>query len=1404
MSPSTQTMTETETTPKPRRSGRDKKQAERFVLGASSNKRKRNEDTDGDEMMSAAESEPEKGDETADEDDYVAPKKTKATSKGKGKARGPVAPKKPRATKATPKTTTRKGKQKEGGDAFDPNKAFAESKIANDNGLFNAIMNPSAALQGTVEDFLESLSESPEAALADLINCILRACGSNDSVDSYRAVDYDGVVDALDDFTEVLKEDNSPTYPLTSKLPAFKKFRKSLSEFLHRLVTSSAELATLYTSDLLPTLQTWVVAMSSSQLRSFRHTATVIALELETALCDVAAAVEKEAEVITRQREGERKRKGKASGAGRDKEFEGKAAEVKERRTKMQEFLKEYFDGVFVHRYRDLDPNIRAECVHAMGNWLKKFPAHFLDGQYLRYIGWVLSDANTHVRLEAVRALVSLYVKEDFIVSLHHFTERFKPRLIEMATGDTDLGVRVAVIQALSAIDAHGLLEEDQREKLCLLVFDEEAKVRKAVSSFVKGVWEETVEQRLVGKKAGTEEKDRAGVKALALLLVKWTRALDTNADTAVEDGENGESQNDTPSRVNPHQKGGIALAVEALWEDVETVSDWQAMIDLLLLDHSAGGTGNGAAAVSSKRKQKKTADDAVVDEAWRLEEVEETVLLEVLTVALRKSKTEATGGKKGAEDAVASEITRALIKSLPSLFTKHQTDESRIADVLLIPEIMNLEMYLEMRMITAYEALWDDITKQFLSHSTPTVLSHAMSAIRHLMSATSLSNTNSAKILELEDELSSSLRDAVARRDELEVASFTEDEALSLGAICARLVTLSGTRDMTTWMEEDEGGKQSSAWDIICALAERGRLGYKEEELMVERALHQLTLHIIWKARSFVAGVEEADRERLLEALREQRDILLEKLTEYAIGTQSNAIEGVKRAAFQHLMTLYSLFCPASTTGPDGTQLPLAPLALTMDDEVQYRCAGFVQAEIERYAEDMEGERPHRDTGSGDESQFGSGSELEEDGDAAKAKKGKGKDRAKGKMQESDDDRLLPRSKLEQEYVLNTTVATFLRAIRVGAVDVKHGAVLLTHYGRIGSAFDISVRVVVDSLREEGMHKDNGALVATVITRALQDSFTLYLDAMVDNDTHTLALSKLLASCLLIRGAQLAIVKRLESDHVVDIHTNSTTWITKVIAGYETNGNKKGRTKAVLFFRVLLQLLVAIQSRDALKIKAHLDQNIAQNKIEVSATSKSWEPYRAYEKRLTTAGSKEKGKKGRGKANQTDDAVTTDDDEEMEVHGLVTNASQFTQPTQTTMPTGTQPSQRPRPRPAYRSKNAVSENEASDVESRPGDDNVDGLSAPPSPPVRNSATPAKSRKTNGRTSPAKLPSVGGSQSPTHSQTSPRKRSHPATDTEEDDLYVREDGVNGNTVDDDATLATQSSEIIVRRKRVRH
>ena len=48
--------------------------------------------------------------------------------------------------------------------------------------------------------------------------------------------------------------------------------------------------------------------------------------------------------------------------------------------------------------------------------------------------------------------------------------------------------------------------------------------------------------------------------------------------------------------------------------------------------------------------------------------------------------------------------------------------------------------------------------------------------------------------------------------------------------------------------------------------------------------------------------------------------------------------------------MNLHVLFCPTEAVGPDGSSFPTASLALNLDDEVQYRCAGFIQAEIERY----------------------------------------------------------------------------------------------------------------------------------------------------------------------------------------------------------------------------------------------------------------------------------------------------------------------------------------------------------------------------------------------------------------------------------------------------------------------
>ena len=66
--------------------------------------------------------------------------------------------------------------------------------------------------------------------------------------------------------------------------------------------------------------------------------------------------------------------------------------------------------------------------------------------------------------------------------------------------------------------------------------------------------------------------------------------------------------------------------------------------------------------------------------------------------------------------------------------------------------------------------------------------------------------------------------------------------------------------------------------------------------------------------------------------------------------------------------------------------------------------------------------------------------------------------------------------------------VTTYLRAIRAGVIHFRHSAVLLSHYGRLGPAFDLCSKVIIDVLREEGMYKNEEAMVVAVVSQALRE----------------------------------------------------------------------------------------------------------------------------------------------------------------------------------------------------------------------------------------------------------------------------------------------------------------------------
>jgi cohesin complex subunit SA-1/2 len=204
-------------------------------------------------------------------------------------------------------------------------------------------------------------------------------------------LDLDAATDYLDTVQATFQKAAQKEYPLTAtKSKTLKRFRSSLAEFLARLIHNTHTSDILYDEVFCETFQTWLAAATSSRLRSFRHTTTVIALDFITALCKVAVEVSKEFNTASRQRDAEAKRP--HADQKRLKTMEQNVHEHHEQKVKIDEYLKEMFDGVFVHRYRDAEPSIRCECVRALGQWMQIFPEHYLDGDHLRYLGWNLTD----------------------------------------------------------------------------------------------------------------------------------------------------------------------------------------------------------------------------------------------------------------------------------------------------------------------------------------------------------------------------------------------------------------------------------------------------------------------------------------------------------------------------------------------------------------------------------------------------------------------------------------------------------------------------------------------------------------------------------------------------------------------------------------------------------------------------------------------------------------------------------------------------------------------------------------------------------------------------------------------------------------------------------------------------
>ena len=94
--------------------------------------------------------------------------------------------------------------------------------------------------------------------------------------------------------------------------------------------------------------------------------------------------------------------------------------------------------------------------------------------------------------------------------------------------------------------------------------------------------------------------------------------------------------------------------------------------------------------------------------------------------------------------------------------------------------------------------------------------------------------------------------------------------------------------------------------------------------------------LHVLWKTKGLPTEDEPTAEEiRYAEVMTEQRVSLIEKLVEYAVGTQSNTVEGVTRAV-SYLKFSYKLVDDIHL----GFQTPARPSRTFLT--FQYICSGW------------------------------------------------------------------------------------------------------------------------------------------------------------------------------------------------------------------------------------------------------------------------------------------------------------------------------------------------------------------------------------------------------------------------------------------------------------------------------
>ncbi|XP_059203008.1 cohesin subunit SA-2 isoform X2 [Centropristis striata] len=671
--------------------------------------------------------------------------------------------------------------------------------------IYEAVCSGKSAMVTLVDEWLDGYKTNRESGLLVLINFIVQSCGCKGVVtmEMLNNMQHAEIISIL---TKEFNED-SVNYPLCTPGPQLRAFKAGLCEFAGVLVRSCRN-SLLYDEFLFPSLLALLTGLSDSQVRAFRHTSTLLAMKLMSGLVEVAVAVSVQLQTSQRQLDLENSKREQDRATDKLEELQAAIRELQENKAEVASIMNATVRGVFVHRYRDRLPEIRAACIEEMGVWLKTDPEDFLNDGCLKYLGWTLHDKQSPVRLQCVRALQALYQEKEFIGRLELFTSRFKERMLSMVL-DKDPEVAVEVVNLLLLIQQgteEGLTEEESG-LIYPLVYASNRSLASAAGCFLCNRLKTLIA-------SDSQKSDKSDNAAFIQILISFYMQ----------------------SEFHEH----AAYLVDSLWAAAKSeLRDWDTMTAFLL------------------------------QKAGLLYE-EEGALIELMLCSVRQAaQASPPAGRAQSRKILAMKdkkiqeqdkrrITTHFIPLLPQLLAKYSADATKVCLLLKAPLYFQLEMYSSAPSLKHLDLLLSQVCSIVEKHTEVAVLEASANLASTLCSdCYTFSSRAHLAFSQLLDGLAECFSSYIS---DLLQGTADDDDVYSAAAALKRIAALSSARDLTGLELFD------SCIELLKSRMESTEL---DTELLVS-ALKYAGFYLMWKKVNAVNSTPtEEEQKRLKKQMR-------------------------------------------------------------------------------------------------------------------------------------------------------------------------------------------------------------------------------------------------------------------------------------------------------------------------------------------------------------------------------------------------------------------------------------------------------------------------------------------------------------------------------------------------------